>query len=62
MAFSRKCKEKFRLGIRAVNVEQIGETMEVSFKEDVTDGINVRQTYKMLKMEEVQTYYFQVNY
>ena len=62
MAFSRKCKEKFRLGIRAVNVEQIGETIKVSFKEEVRDGINVRQTYKMVKMEEVQTYDFQVSY
>ena len=55
-------KKRFRLGIRAVDVKRRSETVEVSFKEDVKDGINVRKTYKMVKMEQVQAYDFQVKY
>ena len=46
----------FRLGLGAIDVKRIGKTMEVSFKEELTGVVNVRQTCKMVKMEEVQTY------
>ena len=62
MASPETSKKRFRLGLRAVDVKRRGETVEVSFKEDVKDGINVRKTYKMVKMEQVQAYDFQVKY
>ena len=53
-------KKRFRLGLREVNLSP--EKDKIIFKEGLVDGNNVRKTYKIVKLEQVRTVEFRVNY
>ena len=49
-------KKKYRVGVRAVNVDLSGKSVEL--KNNVIDGQNVRKSYKMVKVTNIQTFDF----
>ena len=53
-------KKRFRLGIREVNLSP-GED-KIIFKEGLVGGNNVRETYRIVKLKQVRTVDFRVNY
>ena len=42
--------------MRAVSVRIANGQVEVTHQSDVRDGENVRKTYKMVKLQEIQRY------
>ena len=44
-----------------MNLETIEDGINVKYKEDITDGVNFRKTFKMVKMNKVVTYKYMID-
>ena len=58
--FLKEKKKRFCLGLREVNLNP--EKDEIIFKEGLVDGNNVRETYRIVKLGQVCTVEFRINY